>query len=511
MQTESSTAIERLMQECRLTLENLSCIWEFGGKIQNKTINEKEAQTLLEVNRSLQENEELRKKISIKDLFFWVEQENFAQLYIFNKEVFDANLTKELIAQAKQTAQECPKEFADWCKVKQEVEEIERIPLSQYKDKKRRMEKVIEEANKLSNMWTRSRLLGTEFAKMNTKRTEYINFSKDLLKNSIRNYFSELLSKQGMINIEVVFSDREGRGVQLSQVAVVNYQKQSGEKHSIKYHVKTHQHGSTSESRSNKPVDIKELFVYKVFEFIGIGPKSHFIINPLSASGGLFIATQDASFTKIPTKQKIFLTYQQLKNVNDNILTINNPETCINLTMLDILARIFRLTDLTTNSTNFGVTIKTEEKTSNYKWKIIDFRVDSLASYQVEGILNGFLSGNGMFNYDGIMLEVLKNRQEQRKIEDANEAVCRLARSSSATSNPTKKNIFESVDLAFNLIRQIATEHSMELGINVAQSMDDLNKYKEHIKSNFNSLDNQIKSRLVQSSSSASNLWLSCM
>ena len=49
----------------------------------------------------------------------------------------------------------------------------------------------------------------------------------------------------------------------------------------IRYFIKTHRHGTTKTSSSTKDVDLKEVFIYKVLELLGIGEETHFFYDPM--------------------------------------------------------------------------------------------------------------------------------------------------------------------------------------------------------------------------------------
>ena len=61
------------------------------------------------------------------------------------------------------------------------------------------------------------------------------------------------------------------------------------------------------------PLNIRELFIYKVFEKLGIGPEVNFVVNPFVIQD-LYIITTDLSNTK---SNEIFTTAVNIKAQKD--------------------------------------------------------------------------------------------------------------------------------------------------------------------------------------------------
>lgn len=61
-----------------------------------------------------------------------------------------------------------------------------------------------------------------------------------------------------------------------------------------RYHVKTHWRVS-SRTSEGAPIDLRELFVYKLLERMKFGPKVYFIPNVHKSRFGLYIATEDGN------------------------------------------------------------------------------------------------------------------------------------------------------------------------------------------------------------------------
>lgn len=80
-----------------------------------------------------------------------------------------------------------------------------------------------------------------------------------------------------------------------------------------------------------------------------------------------------------------------------------DDETKKGIIRMDILTRIFRLQDLAVNHNNFGC-VAVDGRS---KWKIIDFKTDMLDRYGYVDIFGGFQDGNGMFQYEGFLYDIL--------------------------------------------------------------------------------------------------------
>eukprot|EP01041_Mallomonas_annulata_P011197 gene11197-23388_t len=155
-----------------------------------------------------------------------------------------------------------------------------------------------------------------------------------------------------------------------------------------RYFIKSHQNGPTRPTSisiypegSTAAPDIKEPFVYKVLELIGVGPEVHFIVPTQDTKKTLYIATK----------------YCDLVMLKD--LT---PETANTraLLQLDLLGRILVLKDCTTNWANCG---QVDDRPM-----IVDFQVvpskwirQRIFSFYKPDLLKEFLSGD--IEYPGQM------------------------------------------------------------------------------------------------------------
>lgn len=271
------------------------------------------------------------------------------------------------------------------------------------------------------------------------EKLKEIIFEIDMLRDEIKGipedrleHYAEAYFKR-MAGFEGVKFRAKPDGDQLGAKAVVIF---SGKP--ATFYIKTHALGHRSLSRSSgaKQLDPVELMVYAVLEQLGEAPEVHFFgRDPKTA----FIATAEAgeegtpfapyeSYSKDPTKQKILWgseAYDYIKTTpyaEREVgvvmgLVDGNPQsrTLADLfSRLDIISRIFRLTDLIGNKGNFGFSLDSEGTIR--KHSIVDFRVmpDERGSYYIrEGNLYGFYKGNSMFNYlsaDSFVCHVLRDR-----------------------------------------------------------------------------------------------------
>lgn len=109
--------------------------------------------------------------------------------------------------------------------------------------------------------------------------------------------------------------------------------------------------------------DLKEMFIYKTFELMNIGPKVHFLLNQYIRDG-LFIATED-----LCSKDKAFIVFgdaelsfeesAQILNLirseqskDFKTTELNQYKVIIDFLEIDTIYRLFKISDA--NSGNFG-------------------------------------------------------------------------------------------------------------------------------------------------------------
>ena len=400
--------------------------------------------------------------------------------------------------------------FREWDSLKKEIDGIHNLSRKELRLKQTRTNetypKLVVFFAKYVAILNSHSLLQQELFEIPQSLSQYINAMTEPIQEAATQYFTKLFRSMGRNISDITFTSKKS-GVQLGTVMTIMYVEADAEsrgggagspqEHRITYYIKTHQHGSTSEVSSVKPVDPKELFVYKVLEYIGYGPKVHFFFNPLSL-GGFFIATQNLSFTKIPAKEKKFILFEQrMKDYNETAKNPAHDEARRNLVCLDILSRILRLRDTTTNPGNFGIV--TVEEMHN-KWKFLDFRVlDDAELYLNPRIFEGFQEGNGIFNYSysTFLEDIFRTPEhEKRKIEMGMEIVEEL-HTGKLSRNKTKRKMPLSVAMerAYEEICQYMTTYIEDLKIDLRGASADFRAYFEAVQKNFETLAQGINDR----------------
>ena len=220
-------------------------------------------------------------------------------------------------------------------------------------------------------------------------------------------------------NNDIFFSlnfKKKGDGAQAG--GILEYTKQNGENNRI-FFVKTHQEGSvisrTSDffrspqsSRGSGPVNLKEMFVYKLLENLEVGPETFFFINPIS-NNGLLIATKDVVESKNDHNIKFVTAFSALgrrigspKIIKEDLSNLEK-ETIEKLKLeflkMDLLARVLNINDL--NEGNYGIIVNNDDSIDVNKLsiKIVDFRAPNiqLAGYDISKdiFIRNFSTANG--------------------------------------------------------------------------------------------------------------------
>ena len=236
-------------------------------------------------------------------------------------------------------------------------------------------------------------------------------------------------------------------GVQLGTKARVTL----GSGKSRTYHVKTHAAGwLDSNTFATNPVDAGELLVYKILELTGTGCESLFFQNNFV---DCYVATLDAGhdgsfdvFCRAAGNRAYACSADEgygnslwgclgTISLDQNLSDWESVEVAaqkdeaagrflFNITLLDMITRIFRLRDLLDNYDNFGFVTRT---CGHCELKIIDFRLekDYMLAVSSENF-GGFLAGNGLYNIfecHKIMRYALHDRRVSDRVKDALQAL----------------------------------------------------------------------------------------
>ena len=335
-----------------------------------------------------------------------------------------------------------------------------------------------------------------QYGSITGQLSSYMNANVVALKQSAIEYFKHLYPSADPSKDFTFFNKNEG--VQVGQVLRISYVDEEKQRRDVSYFIKTHQNGSTSQgSDVTAGIDLKELFVYKSLENMHLGPKAHFFTTEVSAQNGFYIATRGFPFSKSTEKQKnkFFYTYskfaEERKLETATALPSVDSQVVQGLAMIDIISRIFKLTDVATNDGNFGFALNGEK----IKVKIIDFRVGmggDIYTY-AEGLLQGFLVGNGAYNYLNFVRTALRDRLSIDKIAEAKSVI------ESLTNNP-KFNFSNAINKAYEEILTYVNANrgiwQPEMALNVA--LKDLKLYFEAIGENFSTFLREVTERVAK-------------
>jgi hypothetical protein len=255
----------------------------------------------------------------------------------------------------------------------------------------------------------------------------------------------------------------------------------------IVYYSKTHGKGLGSESSksSAKPVNPKELFMYKYLESTNLGQEVHFFYDDVC---NFYIATKGACYNEEMKKIEEFKTYTQIRLQLEefkNDFEEKDEEKISHiisngLIKSDIISRIFRLSDLVSNDGNIGFTYIDGEIQS---FKIIDFDVNDNVNYNNPEVYQGFLSGNGVHNYafspDSVMRYYLFKRDIQKRIKTAKEII--------KNEDILRDDL---VDQSYSFVYEFLRGANLDLP---ESAFKDLEYYTSSIKKNLRSFLNQLK------------------
>jgi hypothetical protein len=161
------------------------------------------------------------------------------------------------------------------------------------------------------------------------KIAEYVDENAEVIQAAVREYFLFQHGKAGLDEslFDITFSPKKS-GIQTGYTCDVNNGTQS-----VRYYIKTHQYGPTEENlKSIKPLDTKELFIYKLLNHIGIGPEAHFIIPSHGTRKTIYIVTKDchlvllSNLTKDTANNNALL---QLDLISPFVIALPTPQTAV--------------------------------------------------------------------------------------------------------------------------------------------------------------------------------------
>ena len=173
--------------------------------------------------------------------------------------------------------------------------------------------------------------------------------------------------------------------------------------------------------------------------------------------------------------------------------------------MVDIISRILRLTDGLTNSSNFKFTLKNND----YKLYLYDFRIpkSDYYFYNSAPIVDGFLSGNLMYEYTDYLKSILKDRPDKIKLTDAKLAMNYLINGTHKTKSfldalfMAYYDIFKFTKMNPNILQPFDDRFSLNFNDCGSYFLGDFNRYVIHVRKNFedfqSSLNNKIEKLFI--------------
>ena len=182
--------------------------------------------------------------------------------------------------------------LAQWLQLQTIIEDINKLPPSKTAKRRNRATFAWKETVKFGSLFIKYPFLVSDYFSCMRIIIQHLNAQSKPLEERAKEYFQELYPTLGrtIIDNSIEFDIKKG-GDQLGRIMRLKYvDYESQEEHLIQYYIKTHHGGSKSGQSRENPVDPKELFIYKVLEFIGLGPKVYFFFNQLS-NATFYIAT----------------------------------------------------------------------------------------------------------------------------------------------------------------------------------------------------------------------------
>ncbi len=272
----------------------------------------------------------------------------------------------------------------------------------------------------VANFIFSSRLFLEPDLKRQTRKVKItINSSKNLTISKVKYDFLDSSGKNIIFSTEV---NKKRIGAQFGGIILIESTK---DKKKERKFFKTHQDGSKFTNYSGelyfsrsidlaKPVNIKELYIYKILEKLGMGPEVKFVVNPFVIQD-LYIVSNDLSNDK---SNEIFIPAVNIQDIQEIEKLINDKDVILEFTKFDLIIRIFSIEDL--NPGNYGILNKEKKKFV----KIIDFRAPYRSSILSEYNLKNFLNAKGgLYRDKDLAKKILSNRDPKQKFELGLEAL----------------------------------------------------------------------------------------
>lgn len=391
------------------------------------------------------------------------------------------------LSELKEYALGNPAAIKEYLAVREETKRIDSLRLSNPRERTERkilLRQISDKLESCHSFMAGNTILSLEVSAVSRILSLHLNSELKWLQKVASMYFEEKFRQENKKILDIAFLPKVD-GVQMGNRMRIIYLDEEEVEHQIIYYIKTHQHGSLRSGGSTiTTVDFKELFVYRILEYAGLGPKAYFFFNPLSP-GAFFIATQDEGFTKITAKTKFFKTYGQAQEKLESLSQASgiSNEVKKGIALSDILLRIFNLWDITTNAGNYGYVVVNQERE---KWRVIDFRVETQEDYHVDQIFEDFQKGKGRDEYLGLSHAILVEAAPEERVKLATLLAEEFNLGRPCQSREGRKiPLRESMERAYKDIRIYITEHHELLQLDLDTVLPDFESYFTAIQGNL--------------------------
>lgn len=314
----------------------------------------------------------------------------------------------------------------------------------------------------------------------------YVKQSGSALRKTAKVFYTEKFRAAGESIGNITFSAKKS-GAQFG----VEMQIARDGKEPISYFIKSHQNGPQFSSdrraaeKSTESLELKEIFVYHALAALKKGPKADIFFVSDESIGGVYISTRDLAYSKKhPSHTKFFSPYDRIKEEKQQI---NNEQSIEHITLLDVLARLFRLHDM--NQGNFGrVVIMEKGSLKKEQWKFVDFRTPAQETYTFDNIIGGFLEGNGTQSYERAFQLLLLSGSEAERLKRAIKML-----------SMWEQTFDQLIEDAYIKTIRFLDSHRTEIALaNEAGSIENLEKYKKSVIQNFHQFLAEARKKVEQ-------------
>lgn len=271
------------------------------------------------------------------------------------------------------------------------------------------------------------------------------------------------------------------------------------------YYVKTHSKGRKVLATDYKPsaVDSKEMFLYKLFELLGLTPEVHFFHDSLT---DFYIVTRDAFINSKTGKEGDFLDFMEITwNRNSFVSPLKEsissgreiPGTPVikryinSIVLLDLICRIFRVTDTLSHFENIGFFIPTDPSNELPELRVLDFLLDrdyerindfSFTEKDFIKFKEGIAPYTRTYSLEYRTIEyLLKTRKEEERFRAADQVL----------SGSLFQDIDRKIDLSYQYINQYIKESFKKE--DTEKLLGELVSYKNTIRQNLKFFKQQLK------------------